>query len=68
MGGTARTVRMQVEDAVKTYDVTDMSPRCNSRRRRPRRPPRFPDARRRAGTGGRRGTPQLRGRTRRSRI
>jgi hypothetical protein len=25
MGGTARTVKMQVEDTVKTYDVTDIA-------------------------------------------
>ena len=25
MGGTARTVKMQVEDSVKTYDVTDVA-------------------------------------------
>jgi hypothetical protein len=25
MGGTARTVKMQVDDAVKTYDVTDVA-------------------------------------------
>jgi hypothetical protein len=25
MGGTARTVKMQVDDAVKTYDVTDIA-------------------------------------------
>lgn len=24
-GGTARTVRMQIEDSVKTYDVTDIA-------------------------------------------
>ncbi len=25
MGGTARTVKMEVEDTVKTYDVTDIA-------------------------------------------
>ena len=25
MGGTARTVKMQVDDTVKTYDVTDIA-------------------------------------------
>lgn len=25
MGGTARTIKMQVEDEVKTYDVTDVA-------------------------------------------
>jgi hypothetical protein len=25
MGGTARTVKMQVEDTAKTYDVTDIA-------------------------------------------
>jgi hypothetical protein len=25
MGGTARTVKMQVDDATKTYDVTDIA-------------------------------------------
>ena len=25
MGGTSRTVKMQVEDTVKTYDVTDVA-------------------------------------------
>ncbi len=25
MGGTARTVKMQVDDSVKTYDVTDVA-------------------------------------------
>lgn len=25
MGGTARTVKMQVDDAIKTYDVTDIA-------------------------------------------
>jgi hypothetical protein len=25
MGGTARTVKMQVDDTVKTYDVTDVA-------------------------------------------
>jgi hypothetical protein len=25
MGGTARTIKMQVDDSVKTYDVTDVA-------------------------------------------
>jgi hypothetical protein len=25
MGGTARTIKLQVDDAIKTYDVTDVS-------------------------------------------
>jgi len=41
MGGTARTVKMQVDDSVKTYDVTDIAkleftppaPAASSRRR-----------------------------------
>ncbi len=44
LGGTARTVRMQVEDTVKTYDVTEIAkieftaPAAAQAQHRPARP------------------------------